>query len=188
MKSGIGFKAEASARMIRRPNAKSGIRLGGHFNFKCFNPKHELKWKVDENNLVVTQGLQKVLDDIFTGAGQTDPWYVGLIDDTPTIVAGDTAAAHGGWTEFQDYDEANRPAYIDVRAGETVSNVAATADFTIDTDTSIIAGAFLVSSNVKGGGGGVLLCAVVFTTGDKSADDNDTLEVTYTFGAVDDGV
>ena len=168
---------------------KSGIRVGGVFNIKCFSPEGKLKWEDEADNLVVNEGLQQLLDDLFTGAGQVDPWYVGLTDGAPvTVIAANTMAAHAGWTEVEDYNEAVRQTYTDVRAAQSVSNTAAPATFTIDADAITIGGAFLCSANVKGGVGGVLLCAVAFTGGDKSADTNDTIEVTYTFGAADDGV
>jgi len=168
---------------------KDGIKLRGHFNFKLFDPRGKLKWEVDENNLVVNVGLQHVLDILFVSAtGQIDPWYVGLLDDSPVPAAGDTMGAHGGWTEFEDYAEGTRQTYVDVRAAQTVSNVASKAVFTIDQDASTIAGAFMTSDNVKGAGDGTLLCAVAFSGGDKSADENDILEVTYTMTALDDGV
>ncbi len=168
---------------------KSGIKLKGHFNFKLFNPEGELKWEVDEDNLVVNVGLQHILDILFVSAtGQIDPWYIALLDNTPVPAAGDTMGAHGGWTEFENYEEGTRQTYIDVRTGQTVSNVANKALFLINLDTQIIAGAFMTSDNVKGAGDGTLLCAVAFSGGDKSADTNDILEVTYTFTAIDDGV
>ena len=169
---------------------KSGIRLKGHFNFKLWDSTHKkLKWEVNEDNLVVNVGLQHILDILFVSAtSQIDPWYVGLLDDSPTPAAGDTMGAHGGWTEFQTYSEGTRQTYVDVRAAQTVSNTASKAVFTISGDTQIIAGAFITSDNTKGGGGGTLLCAVAFSGGDKSADTNDILEVTYTLTAIDDGV
>jgi len=166
---------------------KNGIKLRGHFHFRCIDPNGNIKWERDEDNLVVNVGLQQILDDIFTGAGQVDPWYVGLTDGAPvTVAAGDTMGAHAGWVEFEDYSEGVRQTYTDVRAAQSVSNTAAPAAFTISGDGKTIGGAFLTSDNVKGAGDGVLLCGVAFTGGDESADTNDTIEVTYTFGAVDD--
>lgn len=168
---------------------KDGIRLRGHFNFKLFDSWGRLKWEVDENNLVVNVALQHILDILFVSAtGQIDPWYVGLLDDSPVPAAGDTMGAHAGWTEFEDYSEGTRQTYIDVRAAQMVSNAASKAVFTINQDASVIAGAFMTSDNVKGAGDGTLLCAVAFSGGDKSADENDILEVTYTMTALDDGV
>lgn len=169
---------------------KDRVKFKGHFNFKLWDQTHTiLKWEVDEDNLVVNVGLQHILDILFiSGTSQIDPWYVGLLDDTPVPAAGDTMGAHGGWTEFEDYSEATRQTYVDVRAAQTVSNTAAKATFTVNQDSSIIAGAFMTSDNVKGAGDGTLLCAVAFSGGDKGADENDILEVTYTFIAVDDGV
>lgn len=168
---------------------ESGIRLRGHFEIKCFDPKGKLKWKKEADNLVTDVGLNQLLDDLFTGAGQVDPWYVGLTDGAPvTVVAGDTMGGHAGWVEVEDYNEATRQAYIDARTDQLVSNTLNIAAFTINDDTITIGGAFLTSDNVKGAGDGVLLCAVALTGGDEEANNNDTVEVTYTFSAADDGV
>ena len=167
----------------------SGIKLRGHFNIKCFDPQRKLKWEKDADNLVVDVGLQQMLDDLFTGAGQVDPWYLGLTDGAPvTVAAADTMGGHAGWVEIEDYSEPTRQAFIDVRTDESVDNSVAPAAFTINGDAITIGGAFLTSSNVKGGVVGVLLCGVAFTGGDEVADTNDTIEITYTFGAADDGV
>ena len=124
---------------------------------------------------------------MFSGGTAVNPWYVGLINDTPTIAAADAMDSHAGWTEFTAYDEATRQEYTEVRSSQTLSNTAAPATFTISTNASVIAGAFLASSSTKTGTTGTLMCAVAFTGGDKSADDGDTLQVTYTFAAADDG-
>jgi hypothetical protein len=94
---------------------------------------------------------------------------------------------HAGWTEFVHYDEATRQDYTEVRTNQSLSNTAAKATFTVSVDSSIIGGAFLASANGKNATSGTLLCGAAFTGGNKSADDNDTLEVTYTFTAGDDG-
>ena len=169
------------------PMMKAGARLGGVFEVKCFDKNGKLKWEDDAKNIVVDVGLQHILDILFiSGTSQLDPWYVGLTDGTPTVAAGDTMASHVGWVEVADYDEANRVTYVDVRSGETVTNTASKAVFTIDSDATTIGGAFLVSDNTKSGSGGTLLCAAAFSGGDKEADDDDTLTVTYTFTAADD--
>ena len=169
------------------PPMKAGVRLGGVFEFKCFDKNGKLKWEDTAKNIVVDVGLQHILDVLFiSGTSQIDPFYVGLTDGTPTVAAGDTMASHAGWVEVTAYDEAVRQTYVDVRSSETVTNTASKATFTISSDSTTIGGAFLVSDSTKGGAGGTLLCAAAFSVGDKSADDNDTLEVTYTFSASDD--
>jgi len=66
-----------------------------------------------------------------------------------------------------------------------MTNSASKASFAVDTDTQVISGAFLCS--VATTTSGTLLSEVMFTGGNKSADDGDTLEVQYDFTAADDG-
>ena len=113
-------------------------------------------------------------------------WYVG-IKNTGSVAAGDTMTSHAGWTENQNYSEANRPAYNEAAASsQSITNSANPASFSINTDSQTIAGAFLASDNTKGGTTGTLICAVDFSSS-RSADNGDTLEVTYTISAADDG-
>jgi len=188
------FRGRADMKIItkfRKPRRKphSGARLGGVFHIKCFDKHGRLKWQDEAKNLVTNVGLQHILDILFVSAtSQVDPWYVGLTDGTPTPAAGDTAASHGGWTEVTAYDEANRQTFTDARADQQVDNDGNEATFTISSDSTTIGGAFLISDNTKGGSSGTLLCVAAFSGGDKSADDDDTLEVEYQFTAADDGV
>lgn len=141
------------------------------------------KWSEAWENIVVNQGLNDLLDVTLSGATQDTTWFVGLIaTDPPTVAAADTLASHGGWTEFTNYDEANRVAWVDGGASsQSVSNSGSPAVFTISADSSTVGGAFL--SGVNSGTSGRLYAAGAFTAGGKSLDDNDTLSVTATFTA-----
>ncbi|KKL25865.1 hypothetical protein LCGC14_2401050, partial [marine sediment metagenome] len=163
----------------------AGVAVVGRFDVSCYSPDGKLKWETFGKNMVVNVGLQKLLDILFIGSAQVvDPWYVGLAGTTPTIASGDTMASHAGWTQMINYDEATRQEFTNVRTAEAVANTASTADFTIST-ASTIGGGFLGSDNTKNGSTGTLLCAVAFTGGNKSASDDDTIAVTYTFSAAD---
>ena len=176
-----------SAKLTRRPGVSSGIKVGGNFQVICRDKDGREKWRDTIDNLVVNVGLQHILDIVFSGGTQIDPWYVGLTGSTPSPAAGDTMGSHAGWTEFQNYDEGTRQTWVEVRSGQSMDNSASKAAFTISADSSTIGGAFLTSDNTKGGTTGTLMAAGAFSGGDKSADDDDTLEVTYTFSAADDG-
>lgn len=165
------------------------MRFGGRFVFDAFDKCRVHKWSARTPNLVVNVALQHVLDILFVSAtAQIDPWYIGLIDGADSsgmvVAAGDTMASHAGWVENTDY-AGDRKAYVDVRSAQSVTNAASKGSFAIDADGTIICGAFLNSAAT--GTAGTLLCAGTFTGADKSLDDGDTLEVTYTFGAADDG-
>jgi len=165
---------------------KQGMRVGGVFTVKCFGPDGKLKWEDIAKNLITNEGLDHILDVLLTGSGesQVDPWYVGL-KNTGTPAAGDTLAAHATWTENANYT-GDRKEYVDVASsGQSITNAASKASFSIDTNSQTIAGAFLCSAQT--GTSGILLCVADFTGGDKSADSGDTLEVTYVISAADDG-
>lgn len=132
-------------------------------------------------NLVTTAGLNKYLDATLKTGLATPAWYVGLTDGTPTVDATDVMSSHVGWVEVTAYDEATRQAWTPgtIAAG-SIDNSASQATITVDTNSTTIGGAFLVDNSTKGGTTGTLLMAGVFTAGDKSLDDNDTLDITAT--------
>lgn len=160
---------------------KEGFKAGGVFKVKCFDKAGTLKWEDVADNTVVNVGLQHLLDVTFTGTpAQSSTWYLGLVSGTPTIEAADTLAAHGGWTEVTAYT-GDRKAWTKTRSDQTLSNTASKASFAIDTNGTTIGGCFL--SNAETGTAGVLMSATTFTGGNKTADDGDTLEVTYELSA-----
>lgn len=166
---------------------KTQARFGGRFTVECYGADGRLKWRDSFHNLVTNVGLQYLLDAGLLGGAQVSTWYVGLTDGTPTVAAGDTMASHAGWTEVTAYSEATRPAYSASRSGQTVSNSATKATFSVNA-TATVGGAFLASDSTKGGTAGTLLCAGAFSGGDKAVANGDTLNVQYDFSAADDGV
>lgn len=162
---------------------KQRIALGGVFEVVCIGPDGVEKWREIAHNLITNVGLDHILDIVFHGDTPVSPWYVGL-KNTGTVAAGDTLASHAGWTENANYT-GDRKAYDEAAAsGQSITNSASKAVFAIDTDTQSIHGAFLCS--VATTTTGVLICAADFASA-KSADNGDTLEVTYTVSAADDG-
>lgn len=160
----------------------SGFKVGGVFTVECYGPDGNLKWKDTAKNLVTNVGLNHILDVVLHGTTAVSPWYVGL-KNAGTVAAADTSASHAGWTENSNYT-GNRQEYEEAAASsQSTTNSANKASFAIDTDSQTIAGAFLDSAAT--GTAGTLLCAADFTGGNKSADNGDTLEVTYTISAAD---
>ena len=166
-----------------------GVKLGGTFIATLHDKwTGEVKWSDTFDNLVVSTGLQHILDVALTGGTQVSTWYVGLIGQgSSDISTGDRLSTHA-WAEATEYSESTRVAYVEARSGVSVTNSANKATFTIDADGTSVDGAFLASSEDAGGTTGILLCAAAFTGGSKTGDSGDKLEVTYTFGAADDGV
>lgn len=133
-------------------------------------------------NLVVNEGLDDLLDVTLSGATQDTTWFVGLTDGTPTPAAGDTLASHAGWVEVTAYDEAARVAWTDGGvSGQSVSNSASQAAFSVNADSTTIGGAFLAGDNTKGGTTGSLYAVGAFSQGDFILGSGSTLNVTTTF-------
>lgn len=171
----------------RKSSFEATARPKGSWRMECRDKHGKLKWIEQWDNLVVNSGLDHLLDVAFSAGSQITSWYIGLINGSPTIAAGDTMASHGGWTENQNYDEATRQAWTDGGvSGQSVDSSGSPAVFTISTDSQTIAGAFLTSDNTKGGTSGTLYAAGEFAN-PKSLDDGDTLTVTATFTQADDG-
>jgi hypothetical protein len=161
----------------------AAIKVGGIFEAECFDKNGNLKWADVAKNLVVNAGLDHILDVVFHGATATSPWYVGL-KLTGTVKAADTLASHASWSEATGYAD-NRKEYVEAAASsQSITNSANKASFVISS-AATVAGAFL--SSAATGTSGTLICAANFTS-PRAVENGDTLEVTYTVSAADDGV
>ena len=174
---------------VKRGAGFSGTpKLRGQWVVTCLDKDGNLKWQEPYENLVVNEGLDHALDVTLSVGSQETTWYVGLLNGTsPTIAAADTMASNS-WTENVNYSESARQLWVDAGvSSQSVTNSASTADFSIDTNTQVISGAFLVADSAKAGTSGTLYAVGTFAS-DKSADSGDTLSVTATFTSADDGV
>lgn len=137
----------------------------------------------EKSNLVVDEGLNRLLNVMFAGASQITTWYLGVFEANYTPVAGLTAATvASAATESTAYDGATRPEYSEASStAKSTTNAASRASFVFNA-TKTIYGAFLISDNTKGGTAGVLFSAARFSTA-KNVVDDDELLLTYTFTA-----
>lgn len=184
--SEYGMTADATASAGAQAGARMGMgaRATTHYHIEAHDAAGRLKWVEDFDNLVVTTGLNDLLDKTFKGSSYTAAHYVGITAGTPTFAAGDTMASHSGWTEVTAYDEANRQTLtLGSVSGGSVDNTASKAVFTIATNSTTIGGAFVTTNNTKGGSTGTLYGGGAFSAGNKTLDDNDTLTVTVTLTA-----
>ncbi len=180
----IENRMKCGATANRGAGVDDGRKLTTRYYIECRDANGVLKWTDAFHNLVVNEGLDDSLDKHLKGSGYTASFFVGLTDGTPTPAAGDTMASHVGWVEVTAYDEAVRQTLtLGTVSGQSVSNSASKAVFTIDTNSTTIGGAFVTTNNTKGGSTGTLYGIGAFTAGDKSLDDDDTLSVTATFTA-----
>jgi len=185
------FDISKVAKLFGAGGVKTGVRLGGVFDVVCRDKDGRVKWVESAHNLVTNEGLDHILAVILHGSTQITTWYVEPFEDDHTVAAGDTYAVPG-YTPCTAYDEATRQAYNEAAASsQSITNSANKATITISA-TKTIYGAALVgggsAATTKGdaAGGGTLLCAAQFSAS-RSVVDDDTLEITYTISAADDG-
>jgi hypothetical protein len=138
----------------------------------------KLRWKDRFHNIVVTTGLNKLLDATFKNGLTTPAWYVGL-KGTGTMVAGDTMASHAGWSEIVPYSDSTRPAFTPgtISSG-AVDNSASKAVFNINSGTTVY-GCFLSDNSTKSGTTGTLYGGGDFGSS-RAVVNGDTLNVTVT--------
>lgn len=133
--------------------------------------------------MIVNEGLNYILGVTFSDEAQDTTHYVGL-KGTGSVAAADTLASHTGWTEITDYT-GDRKAWVEAGASsQSITNSASPATFAIN-GTCNVYGAFI--SVPATGTAQELICAVDFTT-NRSLGNGDTLNVSYTLTAADDGV
>jgi len=168
----------ALAGLIMRTALRFGAFAKCHYTVRCFDAGGNLKWVEAFGNLVVDEGLDDILDKYFKGSAYTAAHYIGL-KGTGAVAAGDTMAAHAGWSELTPYSNATRPAYTTgAVSGQSIDNSGAVATFTINA-TATVVGAFLSTDGTKGGTAGTLFGGGDFAAS-RNVESNDTLEVTIT--------
>lgn len=167
---------------------KSGVRFRGVFDAECYR-KGKLVWREKASNIITNEGLDRILDVIFHATTQTTTWYCCLIESNTTPAANMTYDVPI-YTESTSYDGATRPEYDEAAASsQSITNSASKASFVISA-TKTMYGASLVSVNTKGdhtgGANNVLMCYAKFTAS-RTVYDDDTINLTYTVTAADDG-
>jgi hypothetical protein len=104
-----------------------------------------LAWEDVSENLVMTAGLNELLDGVFNEAPAAFTWFCFLVDNAgfSAYPAGDTMASHAGWTELTAYT-GNRKAWTKNAgaSGGAMSNSSSKASFAIN-DTKTVRGAGL---------------------------------------------
>jgi hypothetical protein len=177
-----------SAALTANRNGAERGGAGGVFTVTCVGADGQEKWSDTFHNLVVNEGLQDMNSKYFKAAGYDAGWFLGLVAGPGagnTYAATDTLATNPGWNEL-----APTTAYSGNRKTVTfgtattadpsvISNSAAPSSFGMLINGTVVAGALLAS--VSSGTSGILFSVGSFTGGDKTVDNGDTLNVTYTF-------
>jgi hypothetical protein len=191
-KSAIGD--EYQSRLVKRPQEVESSTLGGIWTMRCIRPDGTLRWETGWNNIVVNEGKQRALNQLFNGLAGISNWYIGLMVTNASWAQGQHA-----WTlndivngpyEFTAYTpNTNRPQWTPLSSATMNGNIAqvtntSTVDFTISTNGSVIGGAFLSSVQAVGGTAGELYAYGRWVGDqDKNADQDDVLQVTATMTA-----
>jgi hypothetical protein len=175
------FATVGSFSLTRRNNMENNLKVGGVFTIEHYNKDGDLLAVWEEKNLVTNEGLNDLLNEALSAAGNARSWYVGLFESNYTPTSADTAAVPG-FTESTAYDEATRPAWTDAGASsQQITNSASKAVFTMNA-TKTIYGAFLSSLSTKGGVTGVLFASSRFSAS-RAVVATDVLNITYTIQA-----
>ena len=163
--------------LIMKQNESVGLELTNIWTVTCLDAQGNEKWSETKKNLIVTEGLNHILDVAFHGDTQVGTWYVGL-KGTGTPAAGDTLASHASWSEITDYS-GSRKEWTEGAASSGSMTNSSSVDFSI-TGTATVAGAFLGSAS--SGTTGTLYGVVDFASS-RSVLSGDTLQVTVTVTA-----
>lgn len=160
-----------------KENNAMNLALNNHWEVRCVDAAGHVKWSEAKANLIVTEGLNSLLDVMFHASTQISTWYIGL-KGAGTPAAADTLASHGTWTEVSTYS-GTRPAWTEGAASSGSITNATSVDFSIN-GTSTVAGAFL--SSATSGTTGTLYGVVDFASS-RSVLSGDTLQITVTITA-----
>lgn len=135
-------------------------------------------------NGVTIQGYNYMLDCMFgaaTPVAQKDPWYIGLINNspTPTLAAADLLSSHAGWAEFTDYT-GDRQAWVDADAANRIKGTTTVSEFTITGGGGSLYGIMVASHATSNAGTEILWSTGAFDTV-PTVVATDVLRVTYSF-------
>ena len=153
------------------------IGLANFWKVTCLDKDGNIKWEENKKNLIVTAGLNHILDVEFHATTQVTTWYIGL-KGAGSVAAGDTMASHSGWAELTGYS-GDRKAWTEGAASSGSMTNSSSVDFTIYA-TATIAGAFL---NTAATGTSGTLYGVVDFSSSRAVISGDTLQVTVTVTA-----
>ncbi|MDD1678677.1 MAG: hypothetical protein LUO93_05785 [Methanomicrobiales archaeon] len=181
--------AEVGATLSRAGGLIESALAEGTYVFECFDAEGNLKWREEVKNTVMTVGKNLALDTFLAGSAYTVTGpFMGLISSTSfsAISAADTQSSHAGWLEA---GSANAPHYSGTRktaawnaASAGSKALSASLAFSITT-SGTIKGAFMTygtgAVNTIDDTNGTLLSAGLFTGGDRSVVNGDTVNVSY---------
>lgn len=180
MKERLHMKENIKGISVCANSLQEQMSLRGRYPVICYDKDGNIKWEDEAVNLITNIGGAFALDTLFEGSGYTAAWYMGLVDgaSAPTFALTDTAASHAGWTEFNGYTQANRPApAFSAASGKSITtSTEVVFNFNASGD---VAGVFLINNNTINSTTGVLLSCGAFSGGTRAVANGDQINVTY---------
>lgn len=184
----VSAQASAGASISRAGAAGEQAEAHGVYTARCYDAAGNLKWEDTFDNMVLTAGKNDMLDKYLAGSSYTAAFYLGLIAATSysAIAAGDTMASHAGWLEAGGatapaYSESARrtAAWASAAAGAKSLSAPLTFNFT---SGGTVKGCFLATNATKDGTSGICFSAGLFTGGDKTVSNGESIDVSYSLG------
>jgi len=158
----------------------SELKLGTNYKIDCIRDGNVV-WTVNDNNLVVNEGLEVALGITFGDIEQPE-WYIGLCTDV-TVVPSDTAEAHN-FVEYLGSTSNNRPhaTFKDTGLVDDKYTYTAIDIQTMISEPATLRGAFMTTHQKKGEDAGTLYGVAPFTE-NKTVASGDALLITITVSA-----
>ena len=145
------------------------------YDVVCLDKDGNLKWRETVPNLVVNEGLDEILEQLFKGSSYTADWYVGL-KGAGAVAAANTLASTGSWSEVTAYTGDRKALTLGSVSSQSVDNTASKAEFAIN-GTATVAGAFVCAAAT---GTSAVLYGVADFSSSRGVEDGDTLQVSVT--------
>lgn len=167
------------------------VRVGGRYEFECFDADGNLKWRDHVDNLITDVGKNYLLEcGLQASALTTVGPFMGLISSVSytAIVAANTMASHSGWTEAGSTNGPGFSARLTLAgnwnaAASGAKATTAPAVFNI-TATGTAKGVFLVTGTgavaTLMSTAGTLFSAGLFAGGDKIVGNGDVINANFT--------
>lgn len=139
---------------------RQDLGLKGVFSFELVRNGLVIA-KFGVKNATVDEGIANLFDVTFGGTTASDPWYIGLINNTPTptLLTTDVLGT-SNWTEFTNYTD-DRKEWVDAATSSRVKGTTSAAAFSI-LGTATLYGMFL--TNVDTGTSGTLFSEGAFSS------------------------
>jgi hypothetical protein len=183
------------ASVTRGSDQSDVLSARGVYTAECIGPDGKVKWTDTIDNTVMTEGKNVAFDTFLAGSSYTVTGpYMGLISAVSysAIAATDVGTQINGTNGWKEAGGTNTPGYTGNRktcawssASAGAKALSAALSFAISSGSNVVVkGCFIVfftnAVNTKDDAHGTLWSAGLFSGGDKTVSNGDTLNVSYT--------